>query len=81
MKFMMVLFVFLHKKWAVLMSLENSTFLLMLQFLSLICSLCDFFTLVDIGELTVVTDGTSYCGKTIFVVMYQWVFQINFSDH
>lgn len=27
---MMVLFVFMHKKWAVLMALENSTFLLML---------------------------------------------------
>lgn len=32
-------------------------------FFSLICSLCDFFTLLDMGELTVVTDGTSYCGK------------------
>lgn len=30
MKFMMVRFVFMHKKWTVLMALENSTFLLML---------------------------------------------------
>lgn len=63
MKFMMVCFVFMHKKWTVLMALENSTFLLMLAFFSLICSLCDFFTLVDMGELTVVIDGTSYFGK------------------
>ena len=32
MKFMMVCFVFMHKKWKVLMALENSTFLLMLAF-------------------------------------------------
>ena len=32
MKFMMVCSVFMHKKWTVLMALENSTFLLMLAF-------------------------------------------------
>ena len=32
MKFMMVHFVFMHKKWTVLMALENSTFLLMRAF-------------------------------------------------